>query len=121
MSNGGARLRGKTALVTGAAVGLGRAIATRFAEEGASVIMADTKAAEGKKLADELRRRGKEARFVRADISKESEVETLFETALAHYGRIDVLYNNAAVLLYDRDSTADELTLDAWDCVMNVN
>jgi 3-oxoacyl-[acyl-carrier protein] reductase len=115
------RLLGKVAVVTGAAVGLGRAIAARFADEGSSVVIADTNGVEGSALVHEIGLRGKEASFVDADVSKECDVWRLFDTTLARYGRVDVLYNNAAVLLYNRDSPVHELSLEAWDYVMSVN
>lgn len=85
------------------------------------MIVADTNSSDGAELALELERDGCEAVFVQTDVSKECEVKRLFDEAQSRYQRVDVLYNNAAVLLYDRDSHADQLTLDAWDHVMNVN
>lgn len=118
---GSMRLQGKVAVVTGAAVGLGRAIATRFAHEGASVVAVDTNSAEGEVLVSEMTQEGRKAIFVETDVADSHAVENLFATAFRHYGHIDVLCNNAAILLYDRDSEAHELSLETWDCVMNVN
>lgn len=115
------RLSGKITVVTGAAAGLGRAIATRFAREGAAVIAADINEPEGGTLVHDLRECGHDASFIRTDVSDEHSVRQLFHLAAVRYGHIDVLCNNAAVLLYDRDSVAHELSLDAWDCVMGVN
>jgi NAD(P)-dependent dehydrogenase (short-subunit alcohol dehydrogenase family) len=115
------RLSGKVVVVTGASVGLGRAVAARFAQEGAFVVAADTNEADGTKLVADLKSRGLEATFVRTDVSREDAVKALFESALAKYRRIDVLHNNAAVLLADRDRPVDELNLETWDYVMNVN
>jgi NAD(P)-dependent dehydrogenase (short-subunit alcohol dehydrogenase family) len=115
------RLQGKVAVVTGASVGLGRAVAARFAAEGARVVAADTNDADGRALAEEQKRLGREALFVPTDVSDESAVVRLFDAALAHYGRVDVLHNNAAILLNDRDLPAHELSTDAWDRVMDVN
>jgi NAD(P)-dependent dehydrogenase (short-subunit alcohol dehydrogenase family) len=115
------RLKGKVAIVTGAAAGLGRAAAARFAHEGAKVVAADTNHADGDALAAELAAQGREAIFVRTDIADEAGVKNLVESTLSRYGRIDILYNNAAILLYDLDGPVHELSADAWDRVMGVN
>jgi NAD(P)-dependent dehydrogenase (short-subunit alcohol dehydrogenase family) len=115
------RLSGKVTVITGAAAGLGRAIAARYAQEGASVIASDINEVEGQQLVQSLQQSGHDATFIRTDVSDERAVRHLFHTVAAGYGRIDVLCNNAAVLLYDRDAVAHELSLDAWDCVMSVN
>lgn len=115
------RLKGKVAIVTGAAVGLGRAAAARFAHEGAKVVAADINQVDGDALADELTTQGREAIFVRTDVAEEAAVKKLVEATLARYGRIDILYNNAAVLLYDQDAPVHELSVEAWDHVMGVN
>jgi NAD(P)-dependent dehydrogenase (short-subunit alcohol dehydrogenase family) len=96
-------------------------VAARFAHEGASVVIADTNEIEGAALAGELASKGLKAMFVRTDVSKESEVKALVDATLAHYGRVDVLHNNAAILLGDRDVPAHELSLETWDYVLGVN
>lgn len=115
------RLSGKVTVVTGAAVGLGRAIAARYAREGATVIVADINELEGRQFAQSLMENGRDAAFVQTDVSDERAVRHLFEAVEARYSHIDVLCNNAAVLLYDRDSVVHELSMDTWDCVMNIN
>lgn len=115
------RLSGKVAVVTGAAAGLGRAIAGRYAQEGANVIAADINELDGQRLVQCLEERGLAATFIRTDVSDEHSVRDLFKTVASRHGHVDVLCNNAAVLLYDRDSPAHDLSLDAWDCVMGVN
>ncbi len=115
------RLSGRVSVVTGAAAGLGRAIAGRFAHEGAIVVAADTNGLGGAELVQELERDGCEVIFIQTDVSNECEVKRLFDEVKARYQGVDVLYNNAAVLLYDRDSHADQLSVDAWDYVMSVN
>lgn len=115
------RLSGKVAIVTGSAAGLGRAVAMRFAREGAKVVVADTNVQGGSAVVEQIRKCGGSGIFVRADIAEECEVTALLESASAQFGRIDVLYNNAAVLLHDRDARAHELDLEAWDQTMRVN
>jgi NAD(P)-dependent dehydrogenase (short-subunit alcohol dehydrogenase family) len=115
------RLSGKVAVVTGSAVGLGRAVVTRFAREGALVVAADINAPGGVEVAEQIRKEGGRGIFVRADVAEEGDVIALLESAAAEFGRIDVLYNNAAVLFYDRDARAHELSLEVWDEVMRVN
>jgi NAD(P)-dependent dehydrogenase (short-subunit alcohol dehydrogenase family) len=115
------RLSGKVAIVTGAAVGLGRAMAARFAREGAHVVAADTNEGDGSALIHQLRELGCEATFVQTDVSDEGAVKRLLEMTLARYKRIDVLCNNAGVLLAERDLPAHELSLEIWDYIMAVN
>ena len=85
------RLQGKVAIVTGSAVGLGRAVAARFAREGAAVVGADINEKEGTAEVDRLKKDGLEAIFVSTDISDESAVEKLVNATLDRFGRIDVL------------------------------
>jgi NAD(P)-dependent dehydrogenase (short-subunit alcohol dehydrogenase family) len=115
------RLSGKVAVVTGSAVGLGRAVATRFAREGAVVIAADTDVPGVVDVVGQIRKEGGRGVFVRTDVAEEADVTALLASASAEFGRIDVLYNNAAVLFHDRDARAHELSLEIWDEVMRVN
>ena len=115
------RLQGKVAIVTGSAVGLGRAVAARFAREGAAVVGADINDRDGTAVVDQLKASGLEALFVPTDISDESAVARLMNTAIEKYGHIDVLYNNAAVLCSDRDAFVHELSLETWEYVLGVN
>lgn len=89
------RLQDKVAIVTGGARGMGAATVRLFAQEGASVVIADVLTAEGEALAQEI---GDKALFVRLDVRSEEEWERVADAALARFGRIDVLVNNAAVL-----------------------
>jgi len=115
------RLSGKVAVVTGAAVGLGRAIAARFAHEGAFVVAADINEADGATLMNQLKENGSEITFIRADVSDETSVKELIGSALDHYKRIDVLCNNAGVLLPELDGPVHELSLEAWNRILGVN
>lgn len=115
------RLSGKVTIVTGASVGLGRAVAARFAREGASVVAADVNESDGSALVAQLKSEGLEAMFVRTDVSQQCEVRALFEATVSRYGKVDVLHSNAAVLLPGQDLPINEISLETWDYVMNVN
>ncbi len=92
------RLKDQTAIVTGAAHGIGRAIAERFAEEGALVLLVDVDETAGLEAAAALRASGLKAEFARADVSSKSDVAAAAQMAAQWTGRIDVLCNNAAYL-----------------------
>ena len=92
------RLKDKITIVTGAAHGIGRAIALRFAEEGAAVLVADIDEHAGEETAADIRKAGRPASFVKCDVSVAAQVEHVVKLAGEKTGRIDVLVNNAAVL-----------------------
>jgi len=114
-------LSGRIAIVTGAASGLGLAVALRFAREGAIVIAADTNEVEGNSLQQRFGKLGCEGEFVRTDISDEGSVRNLFDLTLTRYKRVDILYNNAAVLSYELDSQVQDLSVETWDFIMGTN
>ena len=93
------RLRDKVAIVTGGAAGIGRATAELFAEEGARVVVADLDEAAGRETLLTISDSGGSAVFVRTDVSVENDAKALTESALAAYGRVDVLVNNAAAFV----------------------
>lgn len=95
--NGAARFAGKVVLVTGASSGIGKATALAFGQEGATVIVAARRQPEGEETARAIRDRGGEARFVRADVTREEEVAGLVEQVAAIYGRLDAAFNNAGL------------------------
>jgi len=113
------RLNGKAAIVTGAALGLGRATAIRMAEEGAGVAILDMLDKEGQSLAAELRGRDLKAHYWRCDVSKESEVAKVVGDVVAHFGKIDVLVNNAGIA--GTNKPTHELSEAEWDRVQAVN
>ena len=92
------RLQNKTAIVTGAAHGIGQAIAASFAREGAHVFVVDLDAKAGAQIADGIRNSGGHASFVKCDVSKPAQVSRAVKLASAKHGRIDVLCNNAAYI-----------------------
>jgi NAD(P)-dependent dehydrogenase (short-subunit alcohol dehydrogenase family) len=109
------RLDGKVAVITGAASGIGRASARRFAADGAHVIVADLADDDGKALADEL-----DGLFVHADVTSADDVQAMYAAAADRFGGIDILFNNAGISPPDDDSIL-ETELDAWRRVQEVN
>ena len=113
------RLKGKVAAITGASLGLGRATAIRMAEEGAAVALLDMLETECAALAAELTDRGFKARAWRCDVTSEAEVKRVIDEAAAHFGRLDVLVNNAGVS--GANKPTHEITEAEWDFVQAVN
>ena len=113
------RVSGKVAIVTGAALGIGRAACLRLAEEGAAVAVTDVLEGEGTGLAEELTAAGHQAAFWTLDVSRESEVERVFGEVATRFGRIDVLVNNAGISGVNKPT--HEITEDEWDALMAVN
>jgi len=116
MSDG--RLEGKVAVVTGGTSGLGRAGAIRFAREGAKVAVASRREEEGRQVVDEILSAGGEAVFLRTDVRVSQDVEALVAQAEARFGKIDVLYASAGVML---TGTAPETSDDVYEQVVDVN
>ncbi|MGD0498101.1 MAG: glucose 1-dehydrogenase [Bryobacteraceae bacterium] len=114
-------LQGKVAIVTGSGVGIGRSIAERFAREGASVVLAEVNAASGKAAAEAIRAGGGDCFFSQTDVSCEDDVRRVVDEARRRYGKIDVLCNNAAIMLSDKEARAHELSREAWDRTLAVN
>jgi 3-oxoacyl-[acyl-carrier protein] reductase len=112
------RLAGKVAVVTGASSGIGKAIALRFAEEGAQVVVAARRKALCEQTARQILRSGGKAFVIQTDVSVESQVEALFDKTVRHYGRLDIAVNNAGIFGGRR---IGETTTKAFDEVMSVN
>ncbi len=89
------RLEGRTALITGAGQGIGRAIAERLASEGASVVIAEIDRATGQAVVDAIRSRQQVAHFCACDVTQEDQVRAMADLALQEFGQIDILVNNA--------------------------
>jgi 3-oxoacyl-[acyl-carrier protein] reductase len=112
-------LGGKVAIVTGASRGIGRAIAERFATEGARVVVNFvSNEAEANKVVGGIKQGGAEAVAVRGDVSRSADVKHLVESAVSQFGRVDILVNNAGVMI---TKPALEATEEDWDLTMDVN
>jgi NAD(P)-dependent dehydrogenase (short-subunit alcohol dehydrogenase family) len=112
------RLKGKIAIVTGAAAGIGKGTALRFAREGAVVIVTARDEERARKVVDEIASTDGSASFIRLDVTSESDWEQLTDQVVGRFGRVDILFNNAGVVLV---KPLAETTLDEWDRVMTVN
>jgi NAD(P)-dependent dehydrogenase (short-subunit alcohol dehydrogenase family) len=112
------KLKGKIAIVTGAARGTGGASATLFAREGAKVTVADVLADLGQETVRLIEREGGEAQFVLADVGNESDIKKMTQETLSRWGRIDILFNNAGV---GEAKFLEETTEEEWDRIFDVN
>jgi len=112
------QLEDKRAIVTGGAGGIGRATARAFAAEGAKVAVVDLDGARAEAVVDEIITDGGEAIALQADVSAETDIIRVVETAVETFGGVDVVFNNAGII---RRATAIELTVEEWDRVFAVN
>src|ERR1041385_6743993 len=112
-------LQGKNTLVTGASKGIGRAIAIRFAEEGANVAFTYLSSVEqGQALEQELASKGVKAKGYRSDASDFAQADTLINSVVADFGSLDILVNNAGITM---DNLLLRMNEESWDKVINVN
>jgi len=117
------RLTGKVAIVTGAAGGIGAATAEAFRREGARVLLADVNVDAAAALAERLRAKGGQATAVRADMGDEDSIQEMVSAAVAAFGRIDILCNNAAAtaLASTADGPVESMSSLVWDDTMRIN
>jgi glucose 1-dehydrogenase len=112
-------LKNQKALVTGASSGIGKACAIALGAAGASVVVNYVSSAEdAESVVAVIRQNGGEAVAIKADVSRENEVQTMFAEMIERFGTIDILINNAGL---QRDSAFQEMTLDQWNTVISVN
>lgn len=113
------RLAGKVALITGGANGIGKAIATRYAEEGAKIVIADFNKDALEGTVESFKDSGYEAIGVRVNVAAEEDVQRMVDEAVGHFGRVDILVNCAGVLDYIQ--AAENVDDTVWDRVMAIN
>ena len=111
-------LEGKTAIVTGAARGLGRSIAENLAKEGVKVVLADILFPQVKKVAQTIKADGNECLGVKVDVSNLKDLDKLVKRTVQRFGRIDMVVNNAGICYRD---TIEEISQKEWDQVLAVN
>jgi NAD(P)-dependent dehydrogenase (short-subunit alcohol dehydrogenase family) len=112
------RVRGKVALITGGAIGLGRACALLLAREGADIAVTDVKSAEGRKTAEDVQALGRRAIFLEHDVRFEDQWERVVEAVLREFGRLDIVANNAGVGF---PGTIEDCTEEEWRRMISIN
>ncbi len=114
------RLEDKVCIITGAGSGMGRVAAVMFAREGARVVVAEVNRAAGEETLAQVRDAGGTAIFVPTDVTQEDDCRALVETTQREHGRVDVLYNNAGIML-EADHSVTDTALEVWERVQSVN
>jgi len=112
------RLKESSALITGAAQGIGRAVAIGMAMEGANVGIADVNIEKAEITAEEIRKLGVKSLAIKLNVSSQNEVISAFETFTKEFGRLDILVNNAGIT---RDGLLIRMKEEDWDAVLNIN
>jgi NAD(P)-dependent dehydrogenase (short-subunit alcohol dehydrogenase family) len=112
------RLKNKVAVVTGGAMGIGKAAAVAMAKEGAQVVVADIADQHGQTTVEEIMQAGGEAFFQHADVGVTADVERLVQAAVARYGKLDILVNNTGVAI---GGSVVEMSEEDWQRVININ
>ncbi len=111
-------LKGKVAIITGAAQGIGKSIARRMGQEGANVIILDMKEEKAKQVAEEIRQYGVKSEGVYFNATDISAIKPLFQSIKEKYGSIDILVNNAGI---SQNTSILDLTEEQWDLVLDIN
>ena len=114
------RLKDKVSIITGGGSGMGRVASLMFAAEGAKVVVAEFSQAAGEETVRLVSDGGGEATFVKVDVSNEADAKAMVDHAVATYGRVDVLYNNAGIMP-EADHSVIDTSVEDWDRVMAVN
>jgi NAD(P)-dependent dehydrogenase (short-subunit alcohol dehydrogenase family) len=113
------KLKDKVAVVTGAASGMGKAIALLYAKEGSKVVVSDINEEAANGTVEEINANGGEAIAVLANVAKEEDIQNLIDTAVKTYGTLDILVNNAGIM--DNFEPAGDIEDDAWERVFAIN
>jgi NAD(P)-dependent dehydrogenase (short-subunit alcohol dehydrogenase family) len=114
-------LEGKVAIITGASRGIGRALALRFAEEGARLLLTTTNPERAADVVKEIKAKGGEAVAIEADISDENDTKKIAEKVMQQYGKVDILINNAGIWYGVKAKPWDAWTIEDWDRMFAVN
>lgn len=112
------KLTGKVALVTGAAQGIGKAVALLLARNGADIVISDINLEKAEETAKEVQALGQKALATKVDVATLGDVEKMVEAILAQFGKVDILVNNAGIA---RDKLILRMTEEDWDAVLNIN
>lgn len=113
------KLSNKVAIITGAGSGIGRASAILFSQEGARICVADIDKEGGQQTVDLIRRKGSDAIFVHADITKASDAERMVKVTLDQYGKLDILFNNAGIGM--PFTPIEQIEESLWHRIMDIN
>lgn len=113
------KLLNKVALITGSGSGMGRATALLFSREGTRTSVVDIDEKGGQETVKMIKEGGGDAIFIRSDVSKSVDVEKMVKTTVDHYGRLDILYNNAGIPM--SFTPVEEVKEELWDRIMNIN
>ncbi|HBR19436.1 MAG TPA: short-chain dehydrogenase [Phycisphaerales bacterium] len=115
------RLENKIALITGSANGIGKAAALKFAEEGAAVAVVDIDDKAGQEVVSEIKHKGRQAFFLKCDVSNITEVKNVVDTVANKYNALNILYNNASVYLPKEDGSITDISEVTWEKVIGIN
>lgn len=113
------RLQDKVALITGAASGMGKAEALKFAEEGAKVVVADLNESGAAEVVKNIKDHGGEALAIKVDVTNASDLENMVNETINTFGQIDIVVNNAGI--FDKYTNSLETTEEQWDLIFNIN
>jgi 3-oxoacyl-[acyl-carrier protein] reductase len=115
-------LQDRVAIVTGASMGAGAGIAQKFSDEGCSVAVVDIADAKGKKVAEDIKRKGGKAIFIHCDVTDWAQVQAMAQKTLDTFGKIDILVNNAGgVPGVTMEETIENISTELWDRLMDLN